>query len=196
MKEEKKILKDPTRFVTKLFVLIWITLVIHLILKLTFNYWQPYVIPTPQLEELGNYINNHTWLRLLLDGSFYTLNSVVAMLCGTQQWKFKNKKQTIIVIAVIVTLFILNESLYLDDYTIIIGCFILPLLVNYRKWIWILLTFIFSFVFLALSLWLEGFTNADNTNYIIKLFLQGDYYIMLALNYILFNLLRMKKEKN
>ena len=51
-----------------------------------------------------------------------------------------------------------------------------------------------SNVFMALSLLLEGFVNANEMNYVIKLLFQNDYYIMLALNYILFNFIRQKKE--
>lgn len=188
-------IKDPLRLVLKLFVLLWVFLFVHVLLKVTFDYWQPYVIPTLQLEALGNFIDSHVWLQKTLSGIFYIFNSLVAILCGVQQWKYKNKKQFLIVLVIILVLYILNETLYLDDYTIIIGCFSIPLAINYKRWLWILLTFILSTIFLAVSLWLEGFTNANNMNYIIGTFLQIDYYIMLGLNYILFNLIRVHLNK-
>lgn len=191
----KRIIKDPLRLALKLFVLLWIFLIIHILLKVTFDYWQPYVIPTPQLEALGNFIDSHIWLQKILSGIFYIFNSLVAILCGTQQWKYKNKKQFLIVLGILAVLYVLNETLYLDDYTVIVGCFIIPLVINYKRWPWILLTFGLSTIFLAASLWLEEFTNANNMNYIVRMFLQGDYYIMLMLNYISFNLIREKINK-
>ena len=188
-------IKDPLRLVLKLFILLWVFLFVHVLLKVTFDYWQPYVIPTPQLEALGNFIDSHIWLQKTLSGIFYIFNSLVAILCGTQQWKYKNKKQFLIVLGILMVLYVLNETLYLDDYTVIIGCFIIPLAINYKRWLWILLTFGLSTIFLAASLWLEGFTNANSMNYIIGTFLQIDYYIMLILNYILFNLIRVHLNK-
>lgn len=188
-------IKDPLRLVLKLFILLWVFLFVHVLLKVTFDYWQPYVIPTTQLESLGSFIDNHIWLQKTLSGLFYVFNGLVLILCGVQQWKYKSKKQFLIVLSIIIILYILNETLYLDDYTIIIGCFIIPLVINYKRWLWILLTFGLSTIFLATSLWLEGFTNANNMNYIIGTFLQIDYYIMLSLNYILFNLIRLHLNK-
>lgn len=188
-------IKDPLRLVLKLFILLWVFLFVHVLLKVTFDYWQPYVIPTPQLEALGNFIDNHIWLQKTLSGMFYIFNGLILILCGVQQWKYKNKKQFLIVLVIVLLLYILNETLHLDDYTIIVGCFIIPLAINYKRWLWILLTFGLSTIFLAMSLWLEGFTNANNMNYIVGTFLQIDYYIMLGLNYILFNLIRLRLNK-
>lgn len=192
----KKIVKNPLKLALKLYILIWIVLVLHITLKLTFNYWQPYIIPTSQLENISNFIDNNRWLEIICNGILYVINSLVAILCGVQRWKFKNKFEFIWVLLLIIICFILNITLKLNDYTIIVSCFLVPLIINYRKWLWIILTFVASFIFLALSLWLEGFVNTDDMNYIIKLFFEFDYYIMLVSNYILFNLIRMKKEKN
>ena len=53
-----RIIKSPTRLVVKLFILVWVFLALHITLKLTFNYWQPYVIPTPQLQAISDFIDN------------------------------------------------------------------------------------------------------------------------------------------
>ena len=190
----KKMVKNPLKLAVKLFILVWIVLILHITLKLTFNYWQPYIIPTPQLENISNFIDNNRWLEIILNGILYIINGVILILCGTQQWWFKHKKQSIITFITIIILFVLNVTLKLDDYTIIFGCIIYPLLLNYKRWFWIISTFGLSIIFLALSLWLEGFANTNDMNYIIKIFFEFDYYIMLVLNYILFNLIRTKRE--
>lgn len=190
----KRMIPNPLRLSIKMFGLVWFILLLHIFLKVTFNYWQPYVIPTPQLEKLSNFIDNNIWLKIILDGVLYLINGVIMILCGIQRWWFKDKKQSIFTISIIIILYILNESLFLDDYTIIIGCIILPISLNYKKWLWILLTFGLNLLFLWLSSYLNGVVNTDNMNYIIKVLFQFDYYIMLTLNYILFNIIRIYKE--
>ena len=187
-------IKNPLRLSYKMFFLLWFFLIINVLLKVTFDYWQPYVIPTPQLERLGNFIDSHRWIQATLNGIFYLINGIFVILCCIQQWWFKNKKQTISVIVTIIICFLLNVFLNMYDYTPFITTIILPLIINFKKWLWVILTFIISNVFMIISLWLEGFISADNMNYIIRMLFQGDYYIMLGLNYILFNLIRMKKE--
>lgn len=71
---------------------------------------------------------------------------------------------------------------------------VLPIILNKKSWLWVILTFIISNLFMLLSLFLEGISNTDNLCYIAKLFMQFDYYIMLIMNYILFNFIRIKKE--
>ena len=192
----KRMFKNPLRLTLKLFGLLWFFLLFQIFLKVTFNYWQPYVIPTEQLENIGNFIDSHRWLQIILNGIFYTFNGVMLILCGIQRFWFKNKRDTIFAISLLIIMYILNETLYLDNITIFISCFICPLILDRKKWLWIIISFLCSFVFLTLSLFLEGFSNANNMNYIIGTFLQTDYYIMLLLNYILFNIIRLKKEGN
>lgn len=190
----KRMIPNPLRLSIKMFGLVWFILLLHIFLKVTFDYWQPYVIPTPQLEKLSNFIDNNIWLKIILDGVLYLINGIFVILCCLQQWWFKNKKQTIIVISLIVMGYI---SYYVFNYTIfhtLLLSIVLPLVINKKKWLWIILTFILSNVFMILSLWLEGFTNTNNINYVIKLLFQFDYYIMLVLNYILFNIIRIYKE--
>lgn len=195
-----KMLKNKTRLALKMFIILWFLLFLQVILKLTFNYWQPYVIPTPQLEIISDFIDNNLWLKIIIDKIYWLFGTFLMILCGIQQWKFKKHKKKIIS-----TILILSVISFLDDFTkydsiidtiiSVVSVIVIPLIINYRKWFYIGLTFILSNVFLAISFWLEGFNNGDNMRYIIKVLFQNDYYIMLVLNYILFNLIRMKKEE-
>ena len=106
------------------------------------------------------------------------------LLCCLRQWWFKNKREAIIVIDLIILGFL--SSILLNDiyvHTIFLSI-VLPLILKPRNWLWIILTFIASNLFMFLSLIIEGFSNADNVNYIVRMFLQNDYYIMLFMNYI------------
>ena len=194
-----KMLKNKTRLALKMFIILWFLLFLQVILKLTFNYWQPYVIPTPQLERISDFIDDNLWLKIIIDKIYWLFGTTIVILCGIQQWKFKNKKPYI-VIGIVCLISIIN---YFVKFNIIVETtitlfitLIFPLILNYKKWLWIILTFALNNLFLLISFWLEGFNNGREMRYIIKVLFQNDYYIMLVLNYILFNLIRMKKEEN
>lgn len=189
-----RMIPNPLRLALKMFGLVWFFLVLQVVLKLTFNYWQPYVIPTEQLENVGKFIDNHRWLQVILNGIFYVFNSVIMILCAIRQWFFKTKKQFAIVLLLSIVCYIVSITYPKIIFTGIFLTIILPIIINKKSWIWAILTFVLSNIFLFISLILEGFTIANNMNYIVGTFLQNDYYIMLILNYILFNIIRIKKE--
>ena len=190
---KQQIIKDKKSLTIKLFVIVWVVLLFHVLLKLTFNYWQPYVIPNHQLQAISDFIDNHSILKLAIDKAFYFVNVVFMLLAGLQQWKFKNNKILIVVLVCTLISAIGNYTSFdtiIDSIVLIFSLICLPLMINVKKWKTILLTFIFSYVFLFLSLWLEGIANCDNMNYVTATFLNIDYYIMLALNYFVFNFIR------
>lgn len=188
-------IKNKLRLTLKLFLILWFLLFLQVILKITFNYWQPYVIPTPQLEVISNFIDKNRFLEILLNGIFYVINSLIMILCSIKRWWFKSKKQTLIVISLIIFFYIFGLLFKNKIINSLILTIILPLLLDRKKWIYTLTTFLLSNIFLLLSLWLEGFTNSDEMPYIIGTFLNLDYYIMLVLNYMLFNLIKFNKKK-
>lgn len=192
----KEAIPNPLRLTFKLFILVWVFLILQVVLKVTFTYWQPYVIPTDSLELVGNYIDSHRWLEIILNGVFYVINAVLVLLCCLRQWWFKDKKEMIISLIIIITCYILNITLNLNNITPFIITITLPLILKPKNWLWVILTFIISNVFMILSFTLEDLVNSNYENFIIHTFMQCDYYIMLVLNYILFNLLRIKKEMN
>ena len=129
----KRMIKNPLRLALKMFILIWAFLIFYVLLKVTFNYWQPYIIPTKQLENISNFIDSHRWLQASLNCIFYLINGIFVILCCLQQWWFKSKKETLIVFGTIIICFILNISFDLYDYTPFIPTVILPLILNRKK---------------------------------------------------------------
>lgn len=184
-----KIIKNPKRLVLKLFILVWVFLILQIVLKVTFNYWQPYVIPTPQLEAISQFIDNNRWLEILCNGILYVINAILMILASIQQWWFKKKWQCILTFSIVITMFVLSVTIGQSSPLTLIVSLGLPLLLDYRKWLYNILTFGFSNLFMFLSLWLEGFVNDNQMNYVTSLFLNNDYYIMLILNYMLFNMI-------
>lgn len=192
--EKLKIFKNPLRLALKMYILIWVVLLLQILLKVTFNYWKPYVIPTEQLQNISDYIDSHKWLKDTLDGVLYLINALLFTLCAIQQWWFRKKWHIILSLSVILLSYVFSVIFGHSHVVSLVSVLGLPLVIDYKKWLWVILTFVLSDVFMVLSLWLEGISNTDYMNYIIKLFFQSDYYMMLVLNYILFNIIRMKKE--
>lgn len=194
--KDLKIFKDNTRITVKLFIMVWVVLLAHVLLKVTFNYWQPYVIPNEQLQYISNFIDNHRWLQATLNGIFYFINGLLVMLCSIKRWWFKSKKQSIIVMITILLAYIYSIVFGQSSLVTLILSFLIPLIIDYKKWLYVILTFVFSNVFMLLSFWLEGFANSNNMPYIIGTFLNIDYYIMLVLNYFVFNMIKEKGKEN
>ena len=182
-------IKNPTRLVVKLFILVWVFLALHITLKLTFNYWQPYVIPTPELQAISDFIDNNRWLEIICNGILYFVNAVLVVLSSIQQWWFKSKKQMIFTFGVILTLFATSIIFGQSSIATLIVTIALPLILNYKKWLYMILAFVFSNLFMALSLWLEGFVNDNQMSYFTSLLLNNDYYLMLVLSYMLLNMI-------
>ena len=65
----KKMIPNPLRLVLKLYCLVWFFLILQVVLKLTFGYWQPYVIPTEQLERISNYLD-HSFIRHIINAVY------------------------------------------------------------------------------------------------------------------------------
>lgn len=202
-------IKDKKRLAIKLFIALWIVLALHITLKLTFNYWQPYVIPNDTLQSISDYIDSNYWLKVIIDKSLYIINGFIMLLSSIQCWWFKKKYPIILVLIGALLSFIDDFTPYnaiIDSIITLILCIALPLIINIKKWLPTILTFGFTNIFMALSLWLEGFVTTNDMNYIIKVYLQMDYYIMLIMNYFVFNfidvyaifkkLFKRKKEVN
>lgn len=186
--------KNKSKLAIKLFIVVWIVLAIHIVLKLTFNYWQPYIIPNEQLQVISDFIDDNRWIQATLNGILYVFNGTIVILCSIKRWWFKSLKQSLIVIGLVILGFVYHLIFNDSIINTLILSIVLPLILDRKKWYYIIITFIFSNLFMILSLWLEGFVNTDDMQYVCKVFLQFDYYIMLVLSYFVINLITFKKK--
>lgn len=115
------------------------------------------------------------------------------ILCSIKRWWFKDKKQTYLIIGILLANYIIATFLYKSVLITLFLSIGVPIIIDKSKWKYTIATFALNFVFTYLSLFLEGFTNSNNMPSIIKIMLNFDYYIMLAINYMTFNLLQFKK---
>lgn len=187
-------IKNKSNLAIKLFIAVWIVLALHITLKLTFNYWQPYVIPNDTLKVISDFIDENSWIRVLSNFITYTFSGVVVILSILQVWWFKSLKQTIIVFITIVLGFVYNLIFNDGIINTIVITILLPLLLNYKKWLLVIINFVLSNLFLGLSLWLTGFVIIDDMPYIIQMMFYFDYYIMLVLSYFVFNFINKEKK--
>lgn len=188
--------KNKSKLAIKLFIIVWVVLAVHIALKLTFNYWQPYVIPNEQLQAISDFIDANRWIEIILNYIWYMISGLLLILAGLRYWKFKNKNQFIIVLSLISISFVLLAFFKITTINTLFITIILPIIFDKKKWLTILITFGLSNIFLFLSLWLEEFINANDMPYLIAMFLNFDYYIMLVLNYFVFNLTRKENKQN
>ena len=187
--------KNKSKLAIKLFIIVWVVLAVHITLKLTFNYWQPYVISNDKLQAISDFIDDNRWIQATLNGILYVFNGYVVICCSLQCWHLGKKKNILTIILLILSFIywlIFNNSTINTLFLSIVY----PLILNRKKWLYIILTFALSNIFLLLSLWLEQFASVDEMNYFIRIMFQMDYYIMLVLNYFVFNLIRKKEINN
>ena len=186
-----KMVKNKSKLAIKLFIIVWVVLAVHIALKLTFNYWQPYVISNDKLQAISDFIDANRWIQATLNGILYIFNGYVVICCCLQKWHL-GKKLNIITLILLVIGYIWVVFIENTIITLLLSI-VYPLILNRKKWLPIILTFILNNVFLLLSLWLEQFASVDDMNYFIRVLFQFDYYIMLVLNYFVFNLIRKKE---
>lgn len=183
--------KNKSKLAIKLFIIVWIVLAVHIALKLTFNYWQPYVISNDRLQVISDFIDANSIIKTILNGLLYIFNGYIMICCGLQCWQL-GKKKNIITLIILILGFLWVVFIEQNIIAFVLSI-IYPLILNRKKWLTIILTFILNNVFLLLSLWLEQFASVDDMNYFIRVLFQFDYYIMLVLNYFVFNLIRKKE---
>ena len=68
--------KNKSKLAIKLFIIVWCVLAVHIALKLTFNYWQPYIISNDKLQAISDFIDSNEWLKILLNGVLYFTNAL------------------------------------------------------------------------------------------------------------------------
>jgi hypothetical protein len=151
------------------------------------------VIPNDRLQAISDFIDSHSVIKIALNGVWYIFNGYIMICCSLQCWHLGKKKNIITLILLFLgalwVLFIENTIIAL------LLSVIYPLILNRKKWLTIILTFALNNIFLLLSLWLTEISNCNDMNYFIQMLFFFDYYIMLILNYFVFNLFR-KDEKN
>jgi hypothetical protein len=168
-----------------LWISMWATLLLMVVLKLTFNYYYPIVIENSKLLEISKYIDERNWLDNLLAYPFYIFNCIFVCLCAIKEKWFTKKWHLILVILTYTILYPIKlYTKFVGTILIFILYFLIPLLITKNKKRWIIIMFALDNVFQLLSNFTRG-NNMINTNtFIIRNCMLIDYYLMFMIYYI------------
>lgn len=168
-----------------LWISMWATLILMVILKLTFNYYYPIVIENSKILEISKYIDEHKIVLYILQFIPYIFNGTFITLCVLKE-KIGYKKWYIFLILFIYAL--AYPFKYINTWLALgislISYIILPLIFTRNKRKWIFITFLIDNIFQILSNFARGNNLIIQDTFIIELFMQIDYYLMFIIYYI------------
>lgn len=163
----------------------WATLLLMVVLKLTFNYYYPIVIENSKLLEISKYIDNHKWLDYPLRFIVYMINGTFLSLCVLHEKWFKKKWHLILMLSVYSIAFPFKFINTWISLTIsLISYIIIPLFITEKPKRWIFITFVLDNIFQILSNFVRGNGLIISNTYLIELFMWIDYYLLFIIYYI------------
>lgn len=185
---------DVPKLILRLWIILWICLIVLLVMKFCFGIWYPIVIKNQALLDFNNYIDS-TWLKWLFLGIFYTFSGNILYLTSCKKKKFSNIVEFILInITIILTLYVKTQIYWLGITLEIIISVVIPIiyLIKTNKYInkFILILYpiaIQGIVFLWQSniLLVRGLpANLEDVGTIFQIVLQIDYYVFLSVLWI------------
>lgn len=194
MKWISKIL-DVSKLIRRIWLILWVTLFLLVIMKLLFNEWYPIVVDNPNIINIFLYIDNNYILDCFIRYLFYSANCYITYLTCCKKIK-PNKIEFILIpilsaISFIVKTFINNYLAFLIEMLMVI---VLPIIIKLNKKTFKSKKFNILFpivINLLLMLWQCNMLFIRNIELILtKLptsicyILQIDYYIFLIITWI------------
>lgn len=167
-----------------LWISMWATLLLMVVLKLTFNYYYPIVIENSKLLEISYFIDN-TCLYYIFNYLLYIINSTLIYLCSVKEKWFRNKWHLIIVLSAYTLAFpfkILNP--WIGFVAILIPYLIIPLFTTHNKRYWIFVMFILDNLFQILTNYARDNSLIAEGTFLVVTFLWLDYYLLFVIYYI------------
>lgn len=188
-----KILDIP-KLIRRIFIILWISLIILLIMKFCFNIWYQIVIKNKTLININNFISSN-WLKYIVLGVFYLLNGNFAYLSGCQKTKYNNILETIIInIATVGVLCLKHLNMTLGIFSEVALFIIVPIIYSlvYHKEYSKLKNILVPIIVQGLvMLWqcnillVRGLPKIlADVEVIIQIALQIDYYIFIIILYL------------
>lgn len=168
-----------------LWISMWITLILMVILKLIFNYYYPIIIENSKLLSISKYIDDHQIINYIISYILYCGNTILITLCCLNE-KWYLRTWHLILILGTATLGYIGKIIntYIGTIIILIPYIIIPLFITKRNRIWIFITFILDNVFQLLSNFVRGNTLIINDTFLIERIMLIDYYLMFIIYYI------------
>lgn len=185
---------DVPKLILRLWIILWICLIILLVMKFCFGIWYPIVIKNQALLDFSNYVDN-TWIKYLILSVFYFVSGHILYLTSVTKKKYTNIKEFILISILIIAAFAIKfYNRYLSLLFELITAVIIPIIVLIReykgvpKYILILYPIIVQglvFLWQLNILIVRNYDlDFDSIGTIFEIVLQVDYYIFLTLLWI------------
>lgn len=176
---------NKEKIIKFLWISMWCTLLLMVVLKLTFNYYYPIVIENSKLLEISKYVDEHVWLLYPLNYIAYMYDATLISLCVLHE-KWFRKKWHIIVVYLLYTIAFPFKYInpFITFVITLVPMIILPLFITKQKKYWIFISFILMNLFQILSNFARGNPIINTNTYIIEILMGVDYYLMFGIYYI------------
>lgn len=176
---------NKEKIIKFLWLSMWITLLLMVVLKLTFNYYYPIVIENSKLLEVSKYIDDHIWLKYSLNFITYMIDGILTSLCVLREKWFRKRWHIFVLLGVYAIGFPFKYiNTWITFGISLISYIIIPLFITKKPRYWIFITFGLANVFQILSNIARGNPIINTNTYLLELFMGIDYYLMFGIYYI------------
>lgn len=176
---------NKEKLIRFLWISMWCTLLLMVVLKLTFNYYYTIVIENSKLLEISYYLDERKWLTNLIEFIPYTCNATLLYLCAVREKWFINKSHAIIIYSLYACVYTAKAiDTWLGFAVSLIPYIIIPLFLTRNKKRYVFIMFILDNVFQILSNFARGNALIVNNTFITDRIMLLDYYLMFIIYYI------------
>lgn len=176
---------NKEKIIKFLWISMWATLLLIVVLKLTFNYYYPIVIENSKLLEISKYIDEHFWLDFGISYVFHMFNTlVISLCCIKEKWYYKKWHMILLFVCSSIS-YPLKVFFPTIGYIAVLFVYIgIPLIITRNKRYIIFIVFLIDNVLQILSNFARGNALIICDTCLIKKSMLIDYYLMLLILYI------------
>lgn len=167
-----------------LWISMWATLILMVVLKLTFNYYYPLVIENSKLLEISYFIDSNKVLDHTINFVFYISNALLISLCTIQEKWFKKKWHMILLLSMYTIAYPFKVIPWLSMIIVIIPYIIIPLFITQKKKRWIFIMFILDNIFQIATNYARGNVLIICDTALVRKLVWIDYYLLFVIYYI------------
>lgn len=195
MQPNNKIFVDKARFLKRVIIISWVSLLLCFVIKIFGGNYFEIMSNSKGYKALCDYADSHFWLKYLIGVCSSMLCQSLYLLAILQKYKFNRFELSLTFISVALSTGI---RYFTDKYSIafdILLCFILPIVFlgkDYKRYYHVIIAWVLTFLFQLVSLLVKnvGVVVIDESTF-ISLIYGIDVYIMCFLYYLYTN---FKKE--
>lgn len=196
---------DMPKLIKRVWLILWAMLFIAVFMKFCFNIWYPIVVESPIVIKIGDFIDNHYLLYILVALMLYILNINFWFLTAIKRIRYSKFYHLIIINILVIVGFILklNNNFIGLIYEMLTYLILIPIIINIKNRtftnyrhknkllvnLWNILYPII--IYLIINIWqsnmifVRGIQDVlTNIPILISLVLQIDYYIFLIITWI------------